>query len=194
MERPFTSLFENHSSFTSKEAKRFGISPSHIAYYIKIGEVERVSRGVYRSLKKESSIPTPWEGLVITAKSIPKGVICLISALQIYELTDEFASEHWIAVPFNTWPAKRDHTRITRMRNLTLGKTKMPMGDESIAIFDRERTIIDCFRLISKEVALKALKKYLQGADEYKPDFKKLNSYAKKLHFEIAPYIEAMTT
>ncbi len=194
MERSFRSFFENHSSFTSKEAKCFGLSPSHIAYYIKIGEVERVTRGVYRSLKKESSIPVPWEDLVITAKSIPQGVICLLSALQIYELTDEFASEHWIAVPVTSWPAKRENTRIFRMRNLTLGKIRVQMGDEAILIFDRERTIIDCFRLISKEVALKALKKYLQGSEDFQPDFKKLNSYAKKLHFEIGPYIEAMTT
>jgi predicted transcriptional regulator of viral defense system len=194
MNQSLASFFANHASFTSKEAKRAGISPSQIAYYIKKGEIERVSRGVYRSLKVESSIPTPWEELVITANSIPQGVICLISALQIYELTDEFAHEHWVAVPFTSWPAKREHTRIIRMRNLTLGKTKMPMGDVNITIFDRERTIIDCFRLISKEVALKALKRYLKGAGEYKPDFKKLNTYAKKLHFEITPYIEAMTT
>lgn len=194
MDLSISSFFENHQSFTSKEAKRFGISPSQIAYYIKKGDVERVSRGVYRSLKVESSIPTPWEDLVITARSIPQGVICLISALQIYELTDEFAHEHWIAVPFTSWPAKREHTRIIRMRNLALGKIKLPMGKESVVIFDRERTIIDCFRLISKEVALKALKKYLQGSDNYKPDFKKLNTYAKKLRFEITPYIEAMTT
>jgi len=185
MKDSFQSFFEHHTSFTSKEAKCIGISTSLIAYYIKNREIERVSRGVYRSLKKESSLPTPWENLIITAKSIPHGVICLISALQIYELTDEFVHEYWIAVPFNTWPAKRDYTRITRMRNLTLGKTRIKMGEEFVTIFDRERTIIDCFRLISKEVALRALKKYLQGVGESKPDFKKLNAYAKKLRFDI---------
>jgi predicted transcriptional regulator of viral defense system len=194
MDRSISTFFNTYSSFTSIEAKRFGISPSLIAYYIKKGEVERVSRGVYRSLKKESLIPAQWEDLVATAKSIPQGVICLVSALQIYELTEEFAHEHWIAIPFTSWPAKREHTRIIRMRNLMLGKSKMPMGEDTISIFDRERTLIDCFRLLSKEVALKALKKYLQGSDQHKPDFKKLNSYSKKLRFKIAPYIEALTT
>ena len=54
----------------------------------------------------------------------------------------------------------------------------------SVPIFDRERTIIDAFRLLSIETAVKALKKYLTG-DAKNIDLLKLQKYAEKLRVDI---------
>jgi predicted transcriptional regulator of viral defense system len=184
----------DRTSFTAQQARQFGIHPSLLAYYVKQGLLERVSRGLYRNPAYDSQIPTPWEDLVATAQSIRNGVVCLISALNLYEVTDEYPREHWIAIPNDTWPKRRKHTRIVRMSNMTLGKVRMKMGQESIWVFDKERTVIDAFRLLSREIAIKALKHYLQANDDHQPDFKKLSKYAEKLRFDISPFVQALTT
>ena len=180
--------------FSAKDAKKAGIYPSLINYYIKKGYVERVSRGIYKSAFSELDVDFQWEDLVITTNSVPNGVVCLLSALAFYELTDEIPRQHWIAVPHGTTVPKRPHTRFIRFRNMNLGKTKLKIGNEEIQIFNRERTIIDSFRLLSAEVFIKALKSGLKKSDSDAVSIKKLQQYAKKQHINITPYILATTT
>ena len=179
--------------FTAKEARKYGVHPSVLAYYIREGILTRLSRGVYQNPKFESKIDFQWEDLVITAQTIPNGVVCLISALAIYDLTEEIPQEHWIAVPNEHRASKRPKTRVTRMRNIKLGKTTIKMGDQKIAIFDRERTIIDSFRYLTKEIAIKALREGFKERGPRKLDLKKLRNYAKKLRFNIDSYILTMS-
>jgi predicted transcriptional regulator of viral defense system len=131
--------------------------------------------------------------LALVASSISESVICLISALVIYDLTDQVMREIWLAVPHKSHPPKRPNTRIVRMRNIDLGRTSISLGEYRVQIFDRERCIIDAFRYLSKEIAIKALQRYFQGKAA-KPDPKKLGAYAKKLRVNITPYILSCTT
>ena len=41
---------------------------------------------------------------------------------------------------------------------MQLGRTEVELEGSKIPIFDRERTIVDAFRLLSRETAIKALK------------------------------------
>lgn len=79
------------------------------------------------------------------------------------------------------------------MRNMGLGKTKIDVGGVSVPIFDRERTLVDSFRFLSAEVALKALKAALGKPRAEKLDFVKLGKYAKALRVRIEPYLLAGT-
>ncbi len=63
-----------------------------------------------------------------------------------------------------------------------------------IPIFDRERTIVDAFRLLSREIAIKALKIALTKGGKNRIDLIKLQEYAKKLRCNIAPYLISLTT
>ncbi|MCI5066650.1 type IV toxin-antitoxin system AbiEi family antitoxin domain-containing protein [bacterium] len=179
--------------FSSAEARSLGIHPSALAYYCKTGALERVGRGLYREPSRELDVPIEWEDLVITALSVPDGVVCLSTALTFYNLTDEFAREFWIAVPRKKWPPKREHTRIVRMSNMELGKEAVELGEATVPFFDRERTIVDSFRYLSIETALTALKRYLQTDDDYTPDPKKLDQYAKELKTDLSPYVMALS-
>ena len=181
-------------SFTAKEARGLGLHPSLLAYYTKQGVFERVSRGVYKNPKSKSDEHFNIEDLLITASSIPDGVICLISALSYYDMTDEIPRSHWIAVPNSVRAPKRDHTRIVRMRNISLGKEAVKIGKFSTHIFDRERCVVDAFKHLGVEVGVKALRAYLKTTKNRRPDFKKLNQYAKTLRVSIDKYILALTT
>lgn len=176
--------------FTAADARRAGIHPSNLSYYVKLNLIERLARGVYRGIDTKLDVDFQWEELVITAHSIPNGVVCLISALAIYNLTDEIPRMHWIAIPHATTPPKREHTKFIRMRNIDTGKTSYKIDSETIVIFDIERTIIDTFRYLDKETAIKALKSALKSSR--KLNLKKLRKYAKKFRVNIDPYLQAI--
>lgn len=179
--------------FTVAEAANCGISRQLLAYYAKKGMLERIQPGIYRSAGYEPDVDFEWEGLAEAATTVPNGVICLISALCYYRLTDQVMRESWIAIPHQQRAQKRLHTRIIRMRNLNFGVKQTTLGEYAVRIFDRERCIVDAFRYLDKEIAIKALKRYLQEGED-KPDLKKLQSYARKLRVNLTPYILAYTT
>lgn len=181
-------------SFTAAQARAASVSPSLLAYYVKKGDIERLSRGVYRGDESErKEVPFEWEDLISTAESIPNGKICLISALALYELTDEIPRQFWIAVPHKQFAPKRPKTKIVRMRDVKTGSTRIKLGSATVRIFDQERTVIDSFRFLSPETAIKALKEYLSGKHG-KPNLIKLRQYSRKLKTPIEKYVEAFTT
>lgn len=185
---------EKRPFFTTAEAKEHGISPRMLNYYVSKGEITRVARGVYQSASYDSSLENlKWEDLAIAAKNIKGGVICLTSALVYHDITDEIMRLFWIAVANDHSKAKFPKTRIVRMRNMKLGVKEINMGGiQGVKIFDVERTIIDSFRYLSFETAMKALKLYLKG-ETGKPNVKKLLEYAGKLRAsKVREYITAL--
>lgn len=192
-EHTLKGLFER-SVFNAAEARAAGIHPSRLSYYVKTNRIERIAHGVYRGLESSVDADFQWEDLIVTVKSIPQGAVCLISALALYELTDEMPREHWIAVSHSTSAPKRESTRIVRMRDMKTGITTYTIGQETVKIFDRERTIVDAFRYLSKEIAIKALKTAVSGRSQKKLDIKKLQQYAKQFGLNLDLYILTTTT
>lgn len=182
-------------SFTAEETKKMGVSPAVLAYYVKKGELRRLGRGIYQSTKyKHSDENFRWEDLIEAVNSIPGGVVCLISALALYDITEQITRQYWIGVPHSTSIKRSGLFRIVRFRNMELGKTTIDQGGVQIPIFDRERTIIDSFRLLSREIAIKALKMALAKKGKEKLDLNKLQKYAKELKYNILPYLLTATT
>jgi predicted transcriptional regulator of viral defense system len=177
--------------FSSLEGREAGIPSRMLAYFCEKGKIERVSKGRYKVKNLDFESEFAWEDLAITALSIPNGIICLISALCYYDLTDEIMREFWIAIPHATTSPIRENAHIVRMRNISLGQTTIKIGSQNLKIFDIERTVIDAFRYLDKETALKALQAYLKVSKDRKPDIDKLLRYAKKFRVDITPYISA---
>lgn len=181
-------------SFTCQDAVMRGVSPSTLAYYVKTGDLSRIGRGVYRGVNSPSMEDFRWEDLTLKMTTINNGVICLITALSIYDLTEEIPRKHWIAISNKTRHRADGSTKITRMRNIELGKTTIKINNVSLPIFDRERTIVDAFRFLSIETALKALRKALSLSGKEKINIEKLTKYSKILRVKIAPYLLGLTT
>lgn len=179
------------SILSTKQAKTAGVSRTTLAYQEDKGGVERLYRGHYiqpAQLEKQE-VPFGLETLVGVAVSIA-GVVCLISALSLYGLTEEVPRESWIAIPHKKRSPEIPNVRIIRMRNIKTGRTSILIGKIRVSIFDPARTIVDAFRFLDREVALKGLKKFIK---KYPHDIELLLSYSKKLRTPIRSYIEAMT-
>lgn len=177
--------------FRAEEARQMGIHPALLHYYIEKGVFERLDRGIYQPKGVELKVPSPWEEMALIASTIPNGIVCLQTALIYYELSEDFVREYWIAIPHSQRAPRRKHTKIVRMRNIDLGKTAIELGKFKIAIFDPERTIVDTFRYLGREEAIKSLKLYLHSK-KIRPDLKKLKAYARVLRVHLEPYILAI--
>jgi predicted transcriptional regulator of viral defense system len=179
-------------SFTSSEAAALGVSASLLSYYAKKGILKKLGHGIYSSSSFGIATEWQWEDLVQVVSTIPNGVVCLITALRLWDLTDEHSREFWIAIPHKTKAQNIGaHSRIVRYRNMELGRTTIKIGGIDVPIFDETRTVLDAFRLLSAEIAIKALK---QLASAGKLDFRKMSLYSKILRVNITPYILTVST
>ncbi len=181
-------------SFTSKEAKILGVRASILSHYVKAGKLKRIRRGVYQAIDYQNPEAFRWLDLIEAVHSINGGVICLISALAVYDLTEEIPRQHWIGIRHGTSARSSRQIKIVRFRDLDLGKIEIELEGARIPIFDRERTIVDSFRLLSRETAIKALKSAVAQGGKNRIDFIKLEAYAKKLQIDISPYLLSITT
>lgn len=180
--------------FTSKQAKEKGVSTSTLDHYVRRGLLKRISRGVYQKSDYRNRKAFKWEDLITAYCSVKNGVICLISALAVYDLTEEMPRQHWLAISHRTSVQSGHNLKIVRFRNMQLGKTQLELEGINVFIFDRERTLIDAFRLLSRETAIKALKAALATGGKNRIDLIKLQAYAKQLRVNITPYLMSITT
>lgn len=179
--------------FTSKEAKEVGVGTSTLDHYVRSGVLRRISRGIYQKRGYKNRKTFKWGDLIEAYYLVKNGVICLISALAVYDLTEEIPRQHWLAISHCTSVQSNRNLKIVRFRNMHLGRVELDLEGVKISIFDRERTVIDAFRLLSRETAIKALKMALAKGGKNRIDLIKLQMYAKQLRVNITPYLMSIT-
>ena len=159
-----------------------GIPAVDIVNLCNTGYLERIRHGYYQLADGNTSSE---EQLIATL--IPKAIICVESALFHYGYSD-FAPRKWsIAVPRSMSRTKLDIDALTlqtyyvQSEIYELGKTTADFNGVVLPIYDRERTICDCFKYCSRldhEIFRKALNAY---AKDEKKNLQNLSIYAKKL-------------
>jgi len=159
-----------------------GIKNYEVAAFCKEGYIERIRRGFYQ-LPHSSQITE--EQLI--QELLPQGIVCVESALFHYGYSDFVPREWSIAVPRTASRAikKLDEFPIKayyiQKEFLQVGKSIDSFNGVELAVYDRERTICDCFKYRTKldsETFNKAVNAYV--ADENK-NLANLSKYAKKM-------------
>lgn len=139
-----------------------GIGPETLARLVREEAIVRPARGLYQ-------LPdTQIEAAHMLAKAavlVPKGVVCLTSALQYHELTLQMPSAVWMAIERTAWRPKIDYPRIWFVRftgpALTAGVTRHRIDRIDVPITDPAKTVVDCFRYRTKvglDVAMEGLR------------------------------------
>ena len=146
-----------------------GIHPSTLYALVKNGKLERISRGVYRLT---SSPPLPSPDLILIAKRIPKGVICLLSALSFHEITTHIPHEIHLALSFGEEEPRLEYPPIRTYRfsnkAFTEGIQTHRIDRTKIRVYSPEKTLADCFKFrntIGLDTAIEALKLYRDRRD-----------------------------
>ena len=159
-----------------------GIPAVDVVNLCNTGYLERIRHGYYQLADWDTSSE---EQLI--AALIPKAIICVESALFHYGYSD-FAPRKWsIAVPRSMSRTKLDidalelQTYYVQSEIYELGRVTDDFSGVKLSIYDRERTICDCFKYRSRldhEIFSKALNAY---AKDEKKNLQNLSIYAKKL-------------
>ena len=172
-----------------------GIPAVDIVNLCNTGYLERIRHGYYQLADGNTSSE---EQLI--AILIPKAIICVESALFHYGYSD-FAPRKWsIAVPRSMSRTKLDidvlelQTYYVQSEIYELGKTTADFNGVMLPVYDRERTICDCFKYRSRldnEIFNKALNAYVNDS---KKDLRNLSEYAKKLrvHKKLTDLMEVL--
>ena len=159
-----------------------GIRAVDVVNLCNAGYLDRVRHGYYQMAEQHE---TAEEQMLATL--IPQGIVCVESALFHYGYSD-FAPRKWsIAVPRSVSRAKLEvdalpvQTYFVQRDLYELGKTTGDFDGVTLPVYDRERTICDCFKYRSRldnELFSKALNAY---ANDPKKNLSNLSVYAKKL-------------
>src|SRR5487761_1614929 len=129
------------------EIRRAGVTAATVSRLEREGIVTRLGRGLYQLAD------APLEGnhsLAETAKRVPKGVICLVSALAFHGLTDQMPRRVWIAIGPKDWKPQIDYPplRIVRFADKFLRDRVETHDIEGVPvpIFGVAKTIAGAFR------------------------------------------------
>src|ERR1700674_4829580 len=128
-----------------------GVSQETVARLAREGRIVRLARGLYQL--PDSDIQAE-HGFAEACKLVPKGVVCLISALQFHELTVQLPRSIWMAIEQGSRTPRVSYPPLQFVR---FGKEALPEGTErhkiegvTVRITNPAYTIADCFRFRSK--------------------------------------------
>jgi predicted transcriptional regulator of viral defense system len=175
------------------EAIREGVHPRTLYQLRDNGTLERLSRGVYRiSERKPLSDPD----LVTVSIRVPKGIICLVSALAFHEITTQIPHAISIALEKGAESPRIDYPPVVVYRfsqtSLAAGIEKHEIDGVKIRVYSPEKTIADCFKFRNKigmDIVLEALRLYRARK---KASLQRLLEYARICRVEkvMSPYLE----
>ena len=190
----------NYASHTgiirAKEMAAKGIHREYLKRLENQGILVRSARGVYTFTDAEI---TENHTLAETAKRVPNGVVCLLSALSFYQVTTQAPFQVWLAIPQKSRPPQDNllPLRIVYMsgKSLEEGIEEHLIEGVPVSIYSLPKTVADCFKFRNKiglDVALEALRECLQTK---KCSINEIWDYAKicRVHNVMRPYPESLT-
>ena len=185
----------NNGVLRASTAIELGV-PQHIIYKMaEAGELVREGQGIYR-LRESAPLGNP--DLVQIGLRVPRAVICLISALYFHELTTQIPHQVYFALPRDVKTPKIEYPPIKVLHlsgeSYHSGIVEEIVDGIKVKIYDRGKTIADCFKFrekIGMDIALEAIKDYLKRPRSNVPALMK---YAKINRVEkiMRPYLESL--
>jgi predicted transcriptional regulator of viral defense system len=151
----------------AQEATRAGIHSQQITRLVTDGVLERVARGQYRLADRPV---TEHHALAVAARAVPRGVICLLSALTVHGIGTQLPAEIWIAID--------RRARAPRVRELPLEVVRFSgaafkegiethrIEGEPVRVYGVAKTLADLFKHRNKvgiDVAIEALREAWRG-------------------------------
>lgn len=188
-------LLEQHGTMRRRELSDAGVHPETLARLVEGGILIRAARGLYQLADADITAP---HNLAEVAKLVPKGVVCLVSALQFHELTLQMPSRVWVAIGAKARKPKFEYPaiRVVRFggRALSLGVEMHRIDGVAVPIFNPAKTVVDCFRFrkhVGFDVVLESLHRVVRS-EKARPA--EIVQYARdtRIWSVLRPYLETV--
>ncbi len=179
---------------SASDVRSIGVHSEYLRRLCAKGDLVRIGRGLYQIPDAEI---TTHHGTARAAKTVPNGVICLLSALRFHEIGTQVPQAVWMAIDRR---AALPKIATPKMRfvffsddALTEGMEEHTIEGIQVRIYSPAKTVADCFKYRNKiglDVALEALQEVLR---DRKCSIDDLWKYAKicRVTNTIRPYMEA---
>ena len=190
-------LARTRTLLRARDLTQRGLPTIALTRLVQGGKLERVARGLYGL---PGAAISEHRSLAEVSARVPKGVVCLLSALRVHEIGTQAPFEVWIAIPQHMVTPRLDQPaiRVVRMSDEALadGVERMRIDGVEVRVFSIARTVVDCFRFRNKiglDVALEALR---DGWSQRKFTLDDLWRHAAsgRVANVMRPYIEAITS
>lgn len=186
------------------EFAKEGVTAATVARMREKGLIEQLTRGLYQLPDAATDTNHP---LAEAAKLVPKGVVCLLSALAFHGLTDTIPRSVWMAIgPKDRRPAiKQPPLQIVRFGDKVFqpGIDVHRIESVPVRIFNPAKTVVDLFRYrqsagkrYQKSPGLNlALEGMREALRQRKATPSAIAEYATQAGIwkALQPYLEAMT-
>ncbi|MGB4099662.1 MAG: type IV toxin-antitoxin system AbiEi family antitoxin domain-containing protein [bacterium] len=188
-------LAKSKGLIRARDLTEHGIPRQYLTIACKQGLLERLDRGLYSI---PNAIQTEHRSLIEVCKLVPKGVICLLSALQYHRMTTQSPFDVWIAIGESSEIPRISvvKLRIARFSIATLnaGVETHKVNGAELRVFSPAKTVADCFKYRNKigvDVAIEALRDYLRQRKGTIDDLTKYSRICRVDHI-MKPYLEAL--
>ena len=189
-------LVRSQGLIRPRDLNPLGIPRISLTRAVRRGDLERVGRGLYGVPGREVSAHG---SLAEVARRVPKGVVCLLSALRFHGLTTQAPFEVWLAIENKSLAPKLDYPplRIVRFSGaaLTDGVEEHVVDGVTVRVTGVAKTVADCFKYRNKiglDVALEVLREAWHAKRMSSDDIWR---YAKvcRVTNVMRPYLESQT-
>lgn len=179
-----------------KDLNQHGIPVIYLRRLLHRGELVQPARGVYAVAGHE---PTLHHSLAMVSKRIPRGVVCLLSALAYHEIGTQLPSVVWLAIDQRSRPLVTTDlpAKIVRFgaQSLVEGVEEHSVEGVTMRITNPAKTVADCFKFRNKvglDIAMEALR---DAWRKRKVTMAELDRFAatNRVTHVMRPYLEMLT-
>ena len=153
--------------FRPRDLDSLGFSFRDLQHLVAKGDVEKIAPGIYRL---SATPPTEFESLAMVCSVIPRGIVCLLSALSLHGIGTQTPHEVWLALDRKARKPSRLPARVRFVRfsgaMLSYGVITRPILGVPVRATSPARTVVDCFRYRNKlglDVAIEALREAVRS-------------------------------
>jgi predicted transcriptional regulator of viral defense system len=179
-----------------RDLSAHGIPREYLIRLLAEGRLQRPARGIYMLADAEVS---EHQSLLEACKRVPRGVICLLSALRFHGLTTQAPFEVWLAIADNARVPRVEYPplRIVRFSRsaLTTGIDQPVIDGVPLRVTNVARTVVDCFKYRNKiglDVALEALRDCWRQKKATMDELYR-TAQSRRMANVMRPYLESLT-
>jgi len=154
--------------FRARDFEKAGFSREYLKRLARTGKVRRLGRGLYASTDFDADQNI---SLLEASRGVPRGVVCLGSALQFHQIGTQSPHQVWLAVPRGVnFPAPHARFRFCKFSEAAyshgIEEHDLAGGAGAIRVYSPAKTVADCFKYRNKyglDMAVEALREGWRG-------------------------------